>query len=209
MCSQVSPLNRVIPGDWRKTQMLIVRYHWTQSWQRARCSYWKTSCPTTCHEGAWGKSKYSSYSFLTSALDGEWSASRLGLALFPGKGTHCTGGWVNPRAGLDTEARGKILSPLPGIELLSPGRPARSQTLYWLSYPAFRCSCYCVHFSVRGWYPFPKPLFIVSKVQEIAEYGYFSFCLWKTLSYYEEFSCVSVLKAAVSSLIYAVKRLIT
>jgi hypothetical protein len=24
-------------------------------------------------------------------------------------GTHCTGGWVGPRAGLDTEARGKIL----------------------------------------------------------------------------------------------------
>jgi hypothetical protein len=22
-------------------------------------------------------------------------------------GTHCTGGWVGPRAGLDTEARGK------------------------------------------------------------------------------------------------------
>jgi hypothetical protein len=30
----------------------------------------------------------------------------------PGKkvhGTHCTGGWVGPRAGLDTEVRGKIL----------------------------------------------------------------------------------------------------
>jgi hypothetical protein len=40
---------------------------------------------------------------------------------------------VGPRAGLDTEARGKILWPLPGIELLSPGYPARSQTLYWLS----------------------------------------------------------------------------
>jgi hypothetical protein len=43
-------------------------------------------------------------------------------------GTHCTGGWVVPRAGLDTEVRGKILSPLPGIELLSPGRPAPSQS---------------------------------------------------------------------------------
>jgi hypothetical protein len=51
-------------------------------------------------------------------------------------GTHCTGGWVGPRAGLDNEARGKILSPLPGIEPRSPGRPARSQTLYCLSYPA-------------------------------------------------------------------------
>jgi hypothetical protein len=50
--------------------------------------------------------------------------------------THCTGGWVDPRSGLDTEVRGKILSPLPGIEPWSPGRPARSQTLYWLGYPA-------------------------------------------------------------------------
>jgi hypothetical protein len=36
-------------------------------------------------------------------------------ALFtPGErtpGTHCTGGWVDPRAGLDTEAKGKILCP--------------------------------------------------------------------------------------------------
>jgi hypothetical protein len=36
---------------------------------------------------------------------------------------------VGPRAGLDTEARGKKL-PLPGIEPRSPGSPARSQTLY-------------------------------------------------------------------------------
>jgi hypothetical protein len=26
-------------------------------------------------------------------------------------GTHCSGGWVGPRAGLDTEDRGKILCP--------------------------------------------------------------------------------------------------
>jgi hypothetical protein len=49
-------------------------------------------------------------------------------------GTYCTGGWVGPRAGLDTEAKGKILSPLPWIESRSPGRAARSQTLYCLSY---------------------------------------------------------------------------
>jgi hypothetical protein len=51
--------------------------------------------------------------------------------------THCTGGWVGPRAGLDTEGTGKILSPLPGIEPGFPGLPARCQTLYWLSYPAY------------------------------------------------------------------------
>jgi hypothetical protein len=45
-------------------------------------------------------------------------------------GTHWTGGWVDARAGLDTEARGKNPLPLPGIEPLSPGRLARSQTLY-------------------------------------------------------------------------------
>jgi hypothetical protein len=35
-------------------------------------------------------------------------------------GTHCTGGWVGPRAGLDTEARGKILCPCRGS---NPDRP--------------------------------------------------------------------------------------
>jgi hypothetical protein len=49
--------------------------------------------------------------------------------------THCTGGWVSPRAGLDTKTRGKIHLPLPEIEPRSPDRPARSQALYWLSYP--------------------------------------------------------------------------
>jgi hypothetical protein len=82
--------------------------------------------------------RYSSYSFSTSAIDGgEWSASCPGRALARRKdpGTHCTGGWADPRAGLDTEARGKILWTLPGIEPRSPGRPARRQTLYRLSYP--------------------------------------------------------------------------
>jgi hypothetical protein len=54
-------------------------------------------------------------------------------AHYPGErtpGTHCTGGWVGPRAGLGTDDRGKILSPLPEIEPRSPGRPARSQTQY-------------------------------------------------------------------------------
>jgi hypothetical protein len=39
------------------------------------------------HWGAWGEREYSSYSFSTSALDGgEWSVSRPGRALDPGKG---------------------------------------------------------------------------------------------------------------------------
>jgi hypothetical protein len=65
--------------------------------------------PIYAMHGAWGERRYS----LTSTLEGgEWSASRHGRALPPGErapGTHCTGGWVDPRAGLDAEGRGKIL----------------------------------------------------------------------------------------------------
>jgi hypothetical protein len=76
---------------------------------------------------------YSSYLFTTSALDGgEWSASRPGSALAPGKGPPVPivqeAGWAPEPVW--TQARGKILSPLPGIEPRSPVRPARSQTLY-------------------------------------------------------------------------------
>jgi hypothetical protein len=42
-------------------------------------------------------------------------------------GNHWTGGWVGPRAGLDTEARGEILSPLPGIVPRSPGHPVHAR----------------------------------------------------------------------------------
>jgi hypothetical protein len=98
-------------------------------------SYFKHCSPTTHLRRRRGERRYSSYSFTTSALDGsKRSASSPGRALPRGKYpcTHRTGGWVGPTAGMVTEARGKILSPLPGIE----PRPVRSQTLYWLSYPA-------------------------------------------------------------------------
>jgi hypothetical protein len=35
-----------------------------------------------------------------------------------------------------TYCQSEILLPLPGVEPRSPGPAARSQTLYWLSYPA-------------------------------------------------------------------------
>jgi hypothetical protein len=104
------------------------------------------SCPTTRHAGAWGERRYSSYSFLTSALDGVSGQRHAPAAFYPGErtpGTHCTGYWVGPRAGLDTEVRRKILLPLPGIEPRSSGRPVRRQTLYWLSYPGSVKSYYC------------------------------------------------------------------
>jgi hypothetical protein len=71
-----------------------------------------------------GERMYSSYSFMTSALDeGEWSASRPGRAFTPGErthGTHCTESWVGPRASMDKEAIGKILCPCQGS---NPDRP--------------------------------------------------------------------------------------
>jgi hypothetical protein len=43
--------------------------------------------PLHTTEAPGGESRYNSYSFFTSALDGgEWSASRPGLSLAPGKG---------------------------------------------------------------------------------------------------------------------------
>jgi hypothetical protein len=46
----------------------------------------RKSGPVTRHGGALGERRYSSYSFLISALEGgEWSASRRGRALPPGK----------------------------------------------------------------------------------------------------------------------------
>jgi hypothetical protein len=75
--------------------------------------------------------------FLTSALvGGEWSASRP-CRFTPEErvtSTHWIGGWVGPRAGLDYLEKRKFLT-LPGLELRPLGRPARSQSLYRLSYP--------------------------------------------------------------------------
>jgi hypothetical protein len=75
--------------------------------------------------------------FLTSALvGGEWSASRP-CHFTPGEGasgTHWLGSWVGPRASLDDAEEKKFLTP-PGLELRLLSRPARSQSLYRLSYP--------------------------------------------------------------------------
>jgi hypothetical protein len=59
---------------------------------------------------------------------GEWSASRPGHTLPPGKGPPVHLGWVGSRDGLDTEAKGKMFLRMPRIEPLSPGRLICSQT---------------------------------------------------------------------------------
>jgi len=79
-----------------------------------------------------GEWRYGSTLSLTLALDGVGSQRHAPAALPPGKrpGTHCIGGWVGPRAGPD--GRGKSR---PSTGIRSPDRPARSQSLYRLSYP--------------------------------------------------------------------------
>ena len=59
--------------------------------------------PRTGHEGPEGEEVYSSTLSLISALDGVSGQSHAPAALTTGKrpGTHCIGGWVGPRAGLD------------------------------------------------------------------------------------------------------------
>jgi hypothetical protein len=60
---------------------------------------------------------------------GLWSASRPGR-LYPRErpGTHCTGGWVGPGAGLDGCEKSRPTG------FRSPDLPARSESLYRLSY---------------------------------------------------------------------------
>jgi hypothetical protein len=101
----------------------------------------------TRHAGAKGERMYISYSFLTSALDGrERSASRSGRALPSGKDPRypCTGGWVNLRACVDTEARGKIFCLCLGSK---PGRPeVRTAITFALVMEVVRTSETSIHF---------------------------------------------------------------
>jgi hypothetical protein len=65
---------------------------------------------------------------MASALDGVSGQRHAPAALYlRGKdpqGTHWTGGWVGPRAGLDAEARGKILCLWRGSNLDRPVVPS-------------------------------------------------------------------------------------
>jgi hypothetical protein len=89
--------------------------------------------PRTAHECPEREYKYNPTLSLTSMLDGVGGQRQRHspIALPPGKtpGTDGIRGWVSSRAGL--EGRGK--SRPTGIR--SPIRPARSESLYGLSYP--------------------------------------------------------------------------
>ena len=89
-------------------------------------------------------------------------------------GTHSTGGWVGPRAGLDV---GK--SRPTGIR--SPDRPANSQSLYRLSYPAH----------LRSWFRSLNQVIHLMKVHNVCVcvcvcvyiYIYIYMCMYYTCIY--------------------------
>ena len=71
--------------------------------------------PRTGHEGPEGEQMYSSTLPSTSALDGDgWSTPRPGrFTPRERPDTHCIGGWVGPRAGLDVCRKSR---PPPGFD---------------------------------------------------------------------------------------------
>jgi hypothetical protein len=74
--------------------------------------------PRHIYGGAGWRTQFSSYSMI-SALDRVSGQRHAPAAIYPrgrASGTHWTGVWVGPRAGLDKEARGKIFFIPPGIE---------------------------------------------------------------------------------------------
>jgi hypothetical protein len=93
-------------------------------------------------------------------------------------GTHWTGGWVGPSAGLDAEARRKILCPCRGSNL---SRPIRSQTLHWLSYSGSDDKAQI-------------PLIFINVILHIFQYGKY-FTKWlqgKTISSFVQSNCTAV-----------------
>ena len=74
------------------------------------------------------------YSFTlssTSALDGGWVVNATPRPLYPRerRGNHCIGGWV------DSGSVWRGAEDLAPTGIRSLDRPARSESLYWLSYP--------------------------------------------------------------------------
>jgi hypothetical protein len=75
--------------------------------------------------------------FLDLGTSWKWVVSFTPRPFYPREkspGAHWTGGWVDPRAGLDDVEKRKFLT-LPELELRPLDRPARNQSLYRLSYP--------------------------------------------------------------------------
>jgi hypothetical protein len=93
--------------------------------------------PVTGPGGPIGWVEVSLNFFLTTALEGGvWSASRPGRLYHRERpGTHCTGGWVGPGAGLDRCGKSRP------TRIRSPNLPARSESPYRLRYPRLPTQC--------------------------------------------------------------------
>jgi hypothetical protein len=113
--------------------------------KRTRHIFWRyvaSKVKLSCYRHADDKvvRRYSSYSFSISGVDMVSGELYAPFALYPRErtpGTHCIGGWVGLRAGLSTEARGRILCLCRGSNL---SRSVCSWTL---------CSLYIVELFVR------------------------------------------------------------
>jgi hypothetical protein len=122
----------------KHSQCMLFRYFERPSFtpiQNYRRNYWFLCFILYGYRQQARRQKIAKWIQTSALVRGEWSASRP-VRLTPGErvpGTHCTGGWVGPRAGLDDVDKWKFLPP-PGLELRPIGRPARSQSLYRLSY---------------------------------------------------------------------------
>jgi hypothetical protein len=87
------------------------------------------------HAGAKLERRYSSCSFLISALRGWMVTVTPRPRITPGEGTtDWTGGWVDLKAGLGKETRGNVICL---CRATNPVLPGCSQTLYWQSCPSF------------------------------------------------------------------------
>ena len=92
--------------------------------------------PFTGHEGPRESSGIALSYFIPRHQKGVRGQRHAPAAPYPRErpGTHCIGGWVGLRAGLDWCGKSRPT----GIR--SPDRPARRQSLYRLSYPAHKFS---------------------------------------------------------------------
>ena len=83
----------------------------------------------TGHQGPEMEYRYNSTLSLNSALDGVGGQRHAPAALYPRErpGTHCIGGWVGPRAGLDGCGKSR---PTPGFDPLTV-HPVASRCTDW------------------------------------------------------------------------------
>jgi hypothetical protein len=88
-----------------------------------------------CHEDVWGSGCTDPH-FLDLSTSWWWVVSFTPRPLYPRErahSTHCIGGWVDSRAGLDDTEKLKFPT-LPGLELWPLCRTAHSQLLYRLHF---------------------------------------------------------------------------